>query len=144
MKKTGHHNVYVVYLRNPKGDGKATVDPSAYAAAGVAPRAGAPGAEEIRDRLVLAMVNEAARTLADGIAASAADVDLAMIMGTGFPPFRGGLLRYADDLGGRAVLDRLERYEAKLGVRFSPAPIIRDLAGAGGTFYGAFPGASTR
>jgi 3-hydroxyacyl-CoA dehydrogenase len=134
----------VGFYTHPKGDAKAAVDPSAYAASGVAPRPGAPGPEEIRDRLVLAMVNEAARTLADGIVSSAADVDLAMIMGTGFPPFRGGLLLYADEVGARALVDRLVGYEANLGVRFSPAPLLRDLAGAGKTFYGAFPGGSGR
>ena len=106
--------------------------------------AGPPAPTRSATRLVLAMVNEAARTLADGIAASAADVDLAMIMGTGFPPFRGGLLRYADDLGAPAVLERLEGYEAKLGIRFAPAPVLRDLASAGKTFYAAFPGGSAR
>ena len=139
----------VGFYTHPKGDGKATVDASAYAAAGIprpsgVARPGAPGPEEVRDRLVLAMVNEAARTLADGIVSSAADVDLAMIMGTGFPPFRGGLLRYADDLGARALLQRLQAYEAKLGVRFSPAPLLRDLAAGDKTFYAAFPGASAR
>jgi hypothetical protein len=54
--------------------------------------------EEIRARLILVMINEASRVLEDGIAKSAGDVDLAMIMGTGFPPFRGGLLRFADEL----------------------------------------------
>jgi 3-hydroxyacyl-CoA dehydrogenase/enoyl-CoA hydratase/3-hydroxybutyryl-CoA epimerase len=134
----------VGFYTHPKGDAKAAVDPTAYAASGVAPRPGAPPSEEIRDRLVLAMVNEAARTLADGIASSAADVDLAMIMGTGFPPFRGGLLRYADELGARTLVGRLEGYEAKLGVRFTPAPLLRDLASGGKTFYGAFPGGSGR
>jgi 3-hydroxyacyl-CoA dehydrogenase/enoyl-CoA hydratase/3-hydroxybutyryl-CoA epimerase len=146
----------VGFYTHPKGDGKAAVDPSAYAAAGVAaggaapPRAGAPGRsgapgpEEIRDRLVLAMVNEAARALDDGIVSSAADVDLAMIMGTGFPPFRGGLLRYADDLGARSLVERLEGYEAKHGARFSPAPLLRDLARNGQSFYAAFPSGSGR
>jgi 3-hydroxyacyl-CoA dehydrogenase len=134
----------VGFYTHPKDERKVVVDASAYAAAGVAPRPGAPGSDEIRDRLVLAMVNEAARTLADGIAGSASDVDLAMIMGTGFPPFRGGLLRYADDLGVRTVLDRIEGYEAKLGVRFSPAPLLRDLASGGQTFYAAFPGGDRR
>jgi 3-hydroxyacyl-CoA dehydrogenase len=89
----------------------------------------------IRDRAVLAMVNEAARALADGIAARPEDVDVAMITGTGFPPFRGGLLRWADDLGADAVLARLEELERTVGVRFAPAPSIRENAANGRGFY---------
>jgi len=94
----------------------------------------------IRARLVLAMINEAARILEDGIAASAGDLDLAMIMGTGFPPFRGGLLRYADDLHLKTVLDRLRELEDAVGARFAPASVIVRLAGNDQGFYDAFPG----
>jgi 3-hydroxyacyl-CoA dehydrogenase/enoyl-CoA hydratase/3-hydroxybutyryl-CoA epimerase len=93
----------------------------------------------IRARLVLAMVNEAARVLEDGIARSAGDVDLAMIMGTGFPPFRGGLLRYADHLHPKTILDRLRKHEDSLGPRFAPAEVIVDMARTGRGFYDAFP-----
>ena len=97
--------------------------------------------EEIRDRLVLAMINEAARILADGIAASAADVDLAMIMGTGFPPFRGGLLRFADTIHSRGILDRTRELAEQCGDRFQPAPLLERLAKEDRSFYDAFPGA---
>jgi 3-hydroxyacyl-CoA dehydrogenase / enoyl-CoA hydratase / 3-hydroxybutyryl-CoA epimerase len=90
---------------------------------------------EIQVRAVFAMINEAARVLEDGIVATAGDVDIAMITGTGFPPFRGGLLRYADSLGMPAVLATLERLEAKHGVRFAPAPLIRERAAAGRACY---------
>jgi 3-hydroxyacyl-CoA dehydrogenase / enoyl-CoA hydratase / 3-hydroxybutyryl-CoA epimerase len=93
------------------------------------------GDDEIRDRLVLVMVNEAARVLEDGIAASAGDVDLGMITGTGFPPFRGGLLRYADDRGLPEVLERLEALHARYGARFEPAPLLRAHVSAGRGFY---------
>ncbi len=92
-------------------------------------------AEHIRTRTILAMVNEAARVLEDGIAASPGDVDLAMITGTGFPPFRGGLLRYADDVGVAAIFTRLTDLARALGARFEPAILIRDLAAAGRGFY---------
>src|SRR5687768_1794660 len=62
-------------------------------------------AEELTSRLVLLMINEAARCLEEGVVESAADVDLAMVMGTGFAPFRGGPLRYADSLGLPKVAD---------------------------------------
>src|SRR5690606_17524888 len=92
-------------------------------------------AESILDRTLLAMVNEAARVLEDGIVKSAADVDLGMITGTGFPPFRGGLLRWADTLGMHEILRRLERLEREHGVRFEPAPLIRERAAGHRGFY---------
>lgn len=91
---------------------------------------------EIQDRCLLVMINEAARVLTDGIARGAADVDLSMITGTGFPPFRGGLLRWADTLGAGTVLERLEELAAIHGERFRPADLVRSIAQEGGTFYG--------
>ncbi len=93
---------------------------------------------EIRSRLVLAMLNEAARALEAGIVARASDVDLAMIMGTGFPPFRGGLLRFADTIHARTVLARLEDLETRHGPRFAPADLIRRLARDDSSFYESF------
>lgn len=90
---------------------------------------------EIQERAVFSMINEAARVVADGIVAGAGDVDIGMITGTGFPPFRGGLLRYADTLGMKNVLATLERLAQTLGVRFEPAPLIRERAAAGRGFY---------
>jgi 3-hydroxyacyl-CoA dehydrogenase / enoyl-CoA hydratase / 3-hydroxybutyryl-CoA epimerase len=95
----------------------------------------AVGAGGIRDRCILPMINEAARILEDGIARSAGDVDLAMITGTGFPPFRGGLLRYADRLGVDVILDKLEALERAHGARFAPAALLRQKAEAGEGFY---------
>jgi 3-hydroxyacyl-CoA dehydrogenase/enoyl-CoA hydratase/3-hydroxybutyryl-CoA epimerase len=116
----------------PKG-----VNPEIYATLGAASASAAtpPGADEIRERAVLAMINEAARALGDGIAARPGDVDVAMITGTGFPPFRGGLLRYADSLGTSAVLTRMERLEHRHGERFEPAPLLRERAASGRGFY---------
>jgi len=99
-----------------------------------------PDADEIKQRLALSMVNEAARILSDRIVPHAGDVDLAMIMGTGFPPFRGGLLRFADSLGAGAVSAHLEDLAARVGPRFEPAPIIRELAAKQRGFYDAFGG----
>ncbi|MBT8487896.1 MAG: fatty oxidation complex subunit alpha, partial [Gemmatimonadetes bacterium] len=94
----------------------------------------------IRRRLLLAMINEATRILDDRIVASAQDVDLAMIMGTGFPPFRGGLLRFADTLHPRGILARLEEMHQELGIRFEPAPALVRMAESDQTFYEAYPG----
>ncbi len=92
----------------------------------------------IGERLVLPMVNEAARCLAEGVAASAADVDLAMILGTGFPPFRGGLCRWADGEGIAAVRRRLTSLATEVDSRFAPAPALDGVVEAGG-FYIAYP-----
>jgi 3-hydroxyacyl-CoA dehydrogenase/enoyl-CoA hydratase/3-hydroxybutyryl-CoA epimerase len=101
---------------------------------------GGPDTDEIRRRLVVQMVNEAARILDDGIVATAAELDLAMIMGTGFPPFRGGLLRFADTLHPRSVLDHTRGFEERYGPRFTPAPLLVELARQDRGFYEAFGG----
>lgn len=92
-------------------------------------------ADTIRERTVLAMINEAARALEEEVVQGPGDVDLAMITGTGFPPFRGGLLRYADAIGTPALLEKLLGLEQEHGIRFQPAPLLRELAVAGHGFY---------
>lgn len=91
--------------------------------------------QEITDRAILMMVNEAAYCLAEGIVKDAQHLDVAMIMGTGFPPFRGGLLKYADNYGLENVLHSLLRLRDKYGMRFEPSPLIYELAQRGSTFY---------
>ncbi|HEX7118687.1 MAG TPA: 3-hydroxyacyl-CoA dehydrogenase NAD-binding domain-containing protein [Longimicrobiales bacterium] len=90
----------------------------------------------VRERCVLVMVNEAARALEDGIVDDPGAVDLAMITGTGFPPFRGGLLRYADAIGLDRIVETLEAYERSMGVRFQPSALLKERAAAGRGFYG--------
>jgi 3-hydroxyacyl-CoA dehydrogenase/enoyl-CoA hydratase/3-hydroxybutyryl-CoA epimerase len=116
------------------------VDETAYQDLGsVVPQAKRIPENEIVDRLVLAMVNEAARVLEEKIISSAGSLDLAMVMGTGFPPFRGGLLRYADSLGAETVVMRLADLERTHGPRFAAAGLIGELASANRRFYQAFP-----
>lgn len=93
-----------------------------------------PDASEITERLFLAMLLEATRVLQEGIVRDPADADMGMILGIGFPPFRGGPLRWADSQGPATVLDRLKAYEG-LGPRFAPTEILRKLAAEGGRFY---------
>jgi 3-hydroxyacyl-CoA dehydrogenase/enoyl-CoA hydratase/3-hydroxybutyryl-CoA epimerase/enoyl-CoA isomerase len=93
--------------------------------------------DQIESRLALPMVNEAAFCLEDGVVGGPAKLDLAMILGTGFPPFRGGLLRWADSLGLPRVRSLLEELTEHFGPRFEPARSIRRLADARGTFYSA-------
>jgi 3-hydroxyacyl-CoA dehydrogenase/enoyl-CoA hydratase/3-hydroxybutyryl-CoA epimerase len=125
--------------------GKASgVDETIYAALELPEPGRSAGPEsdemELRRRLMLPMINEAARILDEGVARCAADVDLAMIMGTGFPPFRGGLLRFADAMHPRGVVDRLRELERAHGPRFAPAPVLERMAAEDrGGFYEAFP-----
>ena len=95
---------------------------------------------EIRGRLVLSMVNEAARVLDEGIVKRASDVDLGMIMGTGFPAFRGGLLKFADAIHTRTILSRLDEFEKRYGARFTSSDLIRRMAQENRGFYESFPG----
>ena len=95
-----------------------------------------PAAEkEVVERMVLAMVNEASLIIDEKLVATAGELDLAMIMGTGFPPFRGGLLRYADSIGIPQVVSRLKELESRHGSRFAPSAPLRKLAESGKTFY---------
>jgi 3-hydroxyacyl-CoA dehydrogenase/enoyl-CoA hydratase/3-hydroxybutyryl-CoA epimerase/3-hydroxyacyl-CoA dehydrogenase/enoyl-CoA hydratase/3-hydroxybutyryl-CoA epimerase/enoyl-CoA isomerase len=90
--------------------------------------------EEITDRLFLPMLTEASRVLSEGIVREPGDVDMGLILGIGFPPFRGGILRWADSLGMAKVLEKLKIYE-RLGARFQPTEQMRKLAAEGKGFY---------
>ena len=111
---------------------------AAYAALRVEPATASPlSRDTIESRLVLPMVNEAAFCLEDGVVAGPGKLDLAMILGTGFPPFHGGLLRWADATGLPRVRSLLEELTGRFGSRFEPATTIRRLADARGGFYSA-------
>jgi 3-hydroxyacyl-CoA dehydrogenase/enoyl-CoA hydratase/3-hydroxybutyryl-CoA epimerase len=94
----------------------------------------APTREALSERMVLAMINEAARCLEEKVVADAGMLDVAMIFGAGFPPFRGGVLRHADTLGLAKVEARLIALRAEKGERFEPAALLSRLAAEGGTF----------
>ncbi|KIA78544.1 hypothetical protein DB43_DU00110 [Parachlamydia acanthamoebae] len=81
------------------------------------------------------MINEAARCLTEKIVQKPSDIDMALILGTGFPPFRGGLLRYADSRGIQTVVDRLKEFEQKEGARFSPCELLLEMAKENRNFY---------
>ena len=93
--------------------------------------------ETLQERMILAMVNEAAICLEDGVVREPRDVDVAMVYGTGFPPFRGGLLRYADSVGPAVLVDRLSRLADAHGERFRPAGMLRDMVREERRFYSA-------
>ena len=87
----------------------------------------------IIDRLILPMVLEATRVLDEGIVRDGCDVDLAVIHALGFPPFRGGLLAWADTIGAAGILARLAPL-SDLGLRMKPTPRLEALARGGGRF----------
>jgi 3-hydroxyacyl-CoA dehydrogenase/enoyl-CoA hydratase/3-hydroxybutyryl-CoA epimerase len=90
---------------------------------------------DLRDRLVLSMVNEATRTLEEKVVDSPKDVDFGMIMGTGWAPFRGGPLRYADHLGIATVVSRLNNLRDRVAQEFAPCSLLADMANRGASFY---------
>jgi 3-hydroxyacyl-CoA dehydrogenase/enoyl-CoA hydratase/3-hydroxybutyryl-CoA epimerase len=98
--------------------------------------------DAITERMVLAMINEASRCLEEKVVADAGAVDVAMIFGAGFPPFRGGVLRHADTLGLARVESRLIALRAEKGERFAPSPLLARLAAEGGTFTAPIAGGS--
>jgi len=129
-KKTGSG----FYLYSGKDKKDKQLDPNIYNILGVTPVKNKITAEEIVQRCVFGMVNEAARCLEEKVVEVPQDVDLGMIMGTGFPPFRGGLLRYADAYGVAKIVSALEELQKKYGMRFTPSDALKKVASRG-KFY---------
>ena len=138
---------YTYDKEGQKGD----VDPSVYAlflapgsipvVTSIAPQSNEPPkwpempAVQIQQRTVLAMLNEAARCLSDGIIRSPRDGDVGAVFGIGFPPFRGGPFRYMDSLGVKIVVQRLEDLNARFPGRYEPGEILLEMARRNQTFY---------
>jgi 3-hydroxyacyl-CoA dehydrogenase/enoyl-CoA hydratase/3-hydroxybutyryl-CoA epimerase len=117
------------------GEGKKQVDPSVYdLGLGGRTRKAVP-ADEIAERLSLALVNEAARALGDGIVRSPRDGDIGAVFGIGFPPFRGGPFRVVDVAGAAKVVEALQRLRDRHGERFEPAPLLLEHARSGKPFH---------
>jgi 3-hydroxyacyl-CoA dehydrogenase/enoyl-CoA hydratase/3-hydroxybutyryl-CoA epimerase len=133
--RLGTKNGKGLYLYDGRERGEP--DPSIYAALGLHPQIAEPDLAALADRMVLPMVNEAARCLEEQVVRSAGELDLALIFSTGFPPFRGGLCRWADQQGLPQLVATLERLEGAAGDRFRPSDALRATAAAGG-FYARF------
>ncbi len=115
---------------------KRTADPAVRGLLGLPPIRRPQTLDSLAERMVLAMVNESARVVEEGLVASPDQVDLAMIFGAGFPPYRGGALRHADTVGLQAIVDRLKSLRAEKGERFEPCALLAAKAAAGETFTG--------
>jgi 3-hydroxyacyl-CoA dehydrogenase/enoyl-CoA hydratase/3-hydroxybutyryl-CoA epimerase len=114
--------------------GRKEVDTSVYALLGIQP-SGRLSYDQISNRCMVQMLNEAVRCLEEGIIASARDGDIGAIFGIGFPPFLGGPFRYIDSLGVTALVADLRRYEQQFGERFTPCNLLLSMAEQGKRFY---------
>lgn len=101
----------------------------------VAPNAG-PGQGDLAARLTYPIINEAALVLDEGVAQDPSTIDVAMVLGTGFPPFLGGPLRWADRIGVASVVRRLEEMARVSGPHLAPTEPLRRIASGTGRFHG--------
>ncbi len=130
--RTGRKGGSGFYRYDPTGK-KGGVDESVYEVIGVQRRELNP--EEIVERCVLAMVNEAVRCFEEGVLRSPRDGDVGAVFGIGFPPFRGGPFRYVDSVGPVRLVDRLEDLNVRYAPRFKPAELLLDMAAQRRSFY---------
>jgi 3-hydroxyacyl-CoA dehydrogenase/enoyl-CoA hydratase/3-hydroxybutyryl-CoA epimerase len=136
LGRKGRSGFYKYDADGKKGD----VDDSIYQIIGARARASAgqhvaiPETEMVR-RCVLAMVNEAARCLQDGILRSVRDGDVGAVFGIGFPPFRGGPFRYVDTVGAATIVRQLQELNNRHPPRFEAAQLLVEMTNSGKTFY---------
>ena len=124
--RTGRKGRSGFYKYDEKGE-KGDADETVYGIIGKSHRADIP-ANEITERCVLAMVNEAVLCLEEGILRTPRDGDIGAVFGLGFPPFRGGPFRYIDTVGADVIVSRLEDLHARFPNRFSPARMLVEHA----------------
>ena len=132
-ERKGKKNKKGFYAYSGKKPGK-SVDESVYGLLGISPSAKL-GGDEIAQRTVLLMLNEAAYCSDEGIIRSARDGDIGAIFGIGFPPFRGGPFRYMDAVGVAEIVRRLQNYRQQHGERYTPAPLLVKMAENNERFY---------
>ena len=121
------------YLYDPDGK-KGAVDTTVYSLLSNPTRSSFT-ADEIQQRCALALVNEAARALEEGIVRTPRDGDIGAVFGIGFPPFRGGPFRWIDAVGVGKVVNALEDLSARFAPRFTPCDLLVSMARRGERFY---------
>ena len=126
---------YYRYELNEKGKPAKAVDPEVIAMLeslyGAAKQL---EADEIIDRLMVAMAMEMIHCLEEGVVASPAEADMALIYGVGFPPFHGGICRWMDEIGLQEICDRGDRY-LSISELYRPTQKLRAMAAKGETLY---------
>lgn len=133
--RLGKKNSKGFYKYDERGK-RLEVDQSIYSELGLSSPSSPLTTKECVERGVFAMINECSLALVeDRIVETPHEVDLAMIMGTGFPPFRGGLLKYADSIGSQYIVDQLEVYSAKGAARLKPSTPLKNMAKNSRKFY---------
>ena len=132
--RTGRKGKKGFYRYDDEGK-KGDVDSSVYDLMPTGQTRSSLPTEEIQQRTVLAMLNEASRCLEEGIIRSPRDGDVAAVFGIGFPPFRGGPFRYIDTVGPARIVQQLEELNGRYPPRFQPSDILLDMARSKQRFY---------
>lgn len=132
--RKGRKNQQGFYLYDDKSSGK-KVDETIYKRLPTGSDRRHVDRELVQQRCWLAMLNECAYALDEKIVRNARDADIGVIFGLGFPPFRGGVLRYADSLGIDVAVEQLTHLADKFGERLRPAPLLEGMARRGERFY---------
>ncbi|PWV70835.1 fatty acid oxidation complex subunit alpha FadB [Halomonas sp. A11-A] len=129
---------FYAYEEDRKGKPKKVSDEAAIALVkSVAKESREFADEEIISRMMVPLCLETVRCLEDGIVGTPAEADMALIYGIGFPPFRGGALRYVDAMGVEAFVKLADDLAEELGPLYAPTEKLREMAAAGDTFYAA-------
>ena len=94
--------------------------------------------EVLKQRFLVTVALEAARTVEEGIVTDPREADVGSILGFGFAPYTGGALSYIDGMGVKSFVALAEKLSETYGPRFQPTPLLKDMAAKGETFYGRF------
>ncbi|OMO98530.1 Crotonase superfamily [Corchorus olitorius] len=100
--------------------------------------------KDIVEMIFFPVVNEACRVFAEGIAVKAADLDIAAVMGMGFPPYRGGIMFWADSLGSKYIYSKLQEWSNMYGEFFKPCAFLAERAAKGATLSAPVEQAKSR
>jgi 3-hydroxyacyl-CoA dehydrogenase/enoyl-CoA hydratase/3-hydroxybutyryl-CoA epimerase/enoyl-CoA isomerase len=128
---------FYAYLLDKKGAPKKNVDPETAEILKPLVQSDESASitdQDIIDRMMLPLIIESSRCLEDGIVNTPVEVDIALVYGLGFPPFRGGVFRYADAVGAKTLVEKAAKFAA-LGKLYEPTAQMRELAATGGTFH---------
>ena len=138
-KRLGEKTGAGFYLHDPKtrkaspdGAGLASFLTASRAGAASLPRLGPLSDDDICDFIFFPVANEAARVIDEGIVAKASDLDVAAVLGMGFPPWRGGIVKWADTVGAPRIASRLAEWAAAYGPFFAPCDYLKRVAASGG------------